>query len=126
MACGCPATTDPKANGLICLGCPDRHGLIACSINGQPLVAICAAGSCPAGRHVGADGVCRVYGVRWHGAPAPLRWLVGTRIGRLAMGGVGRNVGRLPGCGCVVRLKGWWMKLIGVFKAKMAPPPPPP
>jgi len=113
MACGC-SKPDPNltTNAIACGVCPRlvRTGPQAfslCTVDGK---APCSR-LCPKGRHVGPDGTLRWLGVRWMGVPAPIRWWGSAGLYAEALG-IGRKVewAKLPQCGCLARVKGWWAK----------------
>lgn len=97
MTCTCSAKALDRA--AFCFLCPHggsaRENVVACSIDGKPLVGRtkCAAGCF-------GDGWIEWLGVRWYGVPIPLRWLLRVRV-------------KVPlsGCGCVVRLKDVWTRI---------------
>ena len=69
-------------------------GAVECTISGKPVNyhVISPQPTCPKGKHgsVEKPGLFRFLGVRWRGAPAPLRWLAFWRLR-----------GKCNGCGCL-------------------------
>lgn len=73
----------------------------SCPSTGKPRLTMLRL-DCPRGRFPDAQGRVKWRGVLWRGLPAPWRW-------RLAAGGW--NPDRLAGCGCIIALKRFVIRL---------------
>lgn len=84
---------------IMCQGCIRRQGP-NCGVSGEFVEVHIMGVPCPRVMHPDRDGVVRWFGIRWIGAPAPVRWwaMLTTKYPR----------GKVPGCGCVKVLKDIW------------------
>lgn len=80
-------------------GDPFGRGNVTCSINGEPVVALCQRGACPKRKHPDETGKARWLGVAWIGVPAPIRWWLRLTHPKHPRSRSWR------GCGCVAFLK---------------------
>jgi len=116
MKCGCSQPADSvitckrgptlavhATRAAMCATCPERradNSLGTCEISGRAVVLHLNGEPCGLGRHPDAGGRVKWLGVLWRGVPFPLRLALQVRWPR-------RNPWRLPGCGCLDRLKAW-------------------
>jgi hypothetical protein len=112
MSCGCagtPAVTqdEQRARALMCQTCiyaehdsgePWMVGAVECRISGKPVAdhILSPAPTCPKNRH---GPVLTWLGIRWYGAPYPLRKLMFWWLR-----------GPVPSCGCIRVLKDRWVR----------------
>ncbi len=103
--------TARAARAMCCWICPERLGAV-CGVTGASTYTQVTLGRCPVGGYPDAAGVVVAGGVRFHGVPAPVRWLWGIGIVRwIVRGKVGEKPRKLPGCGCAVAPKALWTRL---------------
>lgn len=81
----------------MCVCDPTEAGITACAV----------AAIAPRWCTVYADGFVRWLWMRWIGLPWPLRIALWWR--HRDRGWTWAKVRALPGCGCIARVKGWWL-----------------
>ena len=99
------------ANALMCATCRYRppEASDACGLDGQSVTLyVLGVKACPLGRHLDADGHVSWQDLPWEGPPIFHRWLVKRRWFRRRIG-CGSKAVKMPGCGCYVPLKRWWV-----------------
>lgn len=124
MTCGsCQASQQStRAKSVICHLCiyaerdpvsPWVNGAISCSIDGKPIEShvMATVPTCPMGKHPDAAGLVRWLGILWFGVPAPMRWVLRSRL-----------TGPLPGCGCTVWGKTRWLRLKAWYTQRWVSP----